>query len=70
RSRGINSLVGTPKGHVSRIEKPLLEQTRMQAREGVRVKILQQESEFYVSVESHNRVAKERSMHRRRLKRL
>ncbi|MDG6027254.1 MAG: hypothetical protein E3K40_11215 [Candidatus Brocadia sp.] len=70
RSRGINSLVGTPKGHVSRIEKPLLEQTWMQAREGVRVKILQQESEFYVSVESHNRVAKERPMRRRRLKRL
>ena len=34
------------------------------------MKILQQESEFYVSVESHNRVAKERSMRRRRLKRL
>ncbi|MCC7211186.1 MAG: hypothetical protein E3K40_03520 [Candidatus Brocadia sp.] len=61
RSRGIDYLVGTPKGHVSRVEKPLLEQTWMQARESVRVKIFQQESECYVSVESHNRVAKERS---------
>lgn len=34
------------------------------------MKILQQESEFYVYVESHDRVAKERSMRRRRLKRL
>ena len=40
------------------------------ARESVSVKILQQESEFYVYVESHDRVAKERSMRRRRLKRL
>ena len=42
----------------------------MQARESVSVKILLQESEFYVSVESHDRVAKARSMRRRRLKRL
>ena len=34
------------------------------------MKILPQESEFYVYVESHDRVAKERSMRRRRLKRL
>ena len=42
----------------------------MQARESVSVKILLQESEFYVSVESHDRVAKARSMRRRGLKRL
>ncbi len=70
RSRGIDYLVGTPKGHLTHVEKPLLEQPWMQARESVRVKILQQESEFYVYVESHNRVVKERSMRRRRLKRL
>jgi transposase len=70
RSRGIDYLVGTPKGHLTRVEKPLLEQTWIQARENVRVKILPQESEFYVYVESHDRVAKERSMRRRRLKRL
>jgi transposase len=70
RERGIDYLVGTPKGHLTRVEKPLLEQTWMQARESVRVKILQQESEFYVYVESQDRVAKERSMRRRRLRRL
>jgi len=70
RYRGIDYLVGTPKGHLTRIEKQLLEQPWIQARENVSVKILQQESEFYVYVESHGRVAKERSMRRRRLKRL
>ncbi|GAN33304.1 transposase IS4 family protein [Candidatus Brocadia sinica JPN1] len=70
RERGIDYLVGTPKGHLTRVEKPLLEQTWMQARESVRVKILQQESEFYVYVESQDRVAKERSMRWRRLRRL
>ena len=70
RERGIDYLVGTPKGHLTRVEKPLLEKTWVEARENVRVKILQQESEFYVFVESQDRVAKERSMRRRRLKRL
>jgi len=70
RSRGIDYLVGTPKGHLTRVEKQLLEQPWVQARESVSVKILQQESEFYVYVESHDRVDKERSMRRRRLKRL
>lgn len=70
RSRGIEYLVGTPKGRLTHVEKPLLEQPWTQARESVRVKILQQESEFYVYVESHDRVAKERSMRRRRFKRL
>ena len=68
--RGIDYLVDTPKGHLTRVEKPLLEKTWVEARENVRVKILQQESEFYVFVESQDRVAKERSMRRRRLKRL
>lgn len=66
RSRGIDYLVGTPKGHLARVEKPLLEQEWIQTRESVRVKILKQESEFSVYVESHDRVIKERSMCRRR----
>ncbi len=70
RSRGIEYLVGTPKGRLTHVEKPLLEQPWTQARESVRVKILQQESEFYVYVESHDRVVKERSMRRCRFKRL
>ncbi|UJS20832.1 MAG: hypothetical protein L3J18_00435 [Candidatus Brocadia sp.] len=34
------------------------------------MKVLRQESEFYVYVESHDRVSKERAMRRRRLRRL
>ena len=63
-------MVGTPKGHLMRVEKPLPEKSWIEARENVRVKILQQESEFYVYVESQYRVSKERSMRRRRLRRL
>jgi hypothetical protein len=55
----------TREGFLDRIEKQLLEQRWIQARENVSVKIPQQESEFYVYVESHDRVAKERSMRRR-----
>ena len=39
RERGIDYLVGTPKGHLTRIAKPLLEQTWLQARESVGVQI-------------------------------
>jgi len=70
RSRGIDYLVGTPKGRLTKMEKPLLEQPWIRARESVSVKVLQQEDEFYVYVESKDRVAKERSMRRRKLKRL
>jgi len=70
RLRGIDYLVGTPKGRVSKLEKSLLERPWTQACDSVSVKILEQEEEFYVYVKSADRVAKERSMRRRRLKRL
>jgi transposase len=68
RGRGIEYLVGTPKGRLSKLEAALLEQPWSQARESVAVKTLPQEGEFYVYVESRDRVAKERSMRRWRLK--
>ena len=68
RGRGIQYLVGTPKGRLSKLEGALLERPWSQARESVSVKVLPQEGEFYVYVESRDRVAKERSMRRRRLK--
>ena len=70
RRRGIDYLVGTPKGRLSKLEKSLLEEDWTQARESVSVKLLKQGEEFYVYVESKDRVAKERSMRRRKLKRL
>ena len=70
RARGVDYLVGTPKGRLTKLEKDLLERPWVQARESVQVKLLEQDEEFYVLVESRERVAKERSMRRRRLKRL
>jgi len=70
RARQSSYLVGTPKGRLTKLEKALLGQDWTQARDNVRVKMVQQQDEFYLYVESKERVAKERSMRRRRLKRL
>jgi hypothetical protein len=61
-------LVGTPKGRLSRLEKALLAKPWQQAREGVQVKLLAQDSELYVFAESVDRVTKERAMRRRQMK--
>jgi hypothetical protein len=70
RGRGIQYLVGTPKGRLTKLEAALLTRPWSRARQAVAVKTLAQEGEFYVYVESRDRVAKERSMRRRRLKHL
>ena len=64
----IKYLVGTPRGRLTRLEKQLLDKPWHSARPGVKVKLLAQQSELYVLAESHDRIAKERSMRRRRLK--
>jgi transposase len=66
----VQYLVGTPKGQLGKHEAELLKLPWQQAREGVRVKMLGKEQEMYVCVESQARVGKERSMRRRRLKKL
>jgi transposase len=70
RTRGIQYLVGTPKGRLSKLESALMERPWSRARESVGVKMLPGDGEFYVYVESRDRVTKERSMRRRRLKHL
>lgn len=70
REQGGKYLVGTPKGRLNKLEEALLSQPWRKARERVRVKLLEQGEEFYVYVESADRVTKERAMRRRRLKRL
>lgn len=71
RNRKIDYLVGTPKGRLTRLEKSLLEIPWTKAREHVRVKTAQDsEGDFYVYVESQDRVAKERSMRLRSLRAL
>jgi len=64
----VKYLVGTPKGRLNRLEKPLLDKPWHQARSGVEVKLLAQDDELYVLAQSEDRVHKERSMRRRQLK--
>ena len=66
----VQYLVGTPKGRLSKLEKDLLEKPWQEARPGVTVKLLPREGELYVLARSADRVAKERSMRRRQLKKL
>ena len=64
----VKYLVGTPRGRLTRLEKQLVDKPWHSARPGVKVKLLTQQGELYVLAESHDRIAKERSMRRRRLK--
>jgi transposase len=66
----VQYLVGTPKGRLTKLEKDLVEKPWQQARPGVTVKLLPREGELYVLARSADRVAKERAMRRRQLKRL
>src|SRR5216683_4660229 len=63
-------VLAAPKGRLTRLEKPLVAQPWQEARPGVQVKLLAQEGELYVLAQSRDRVAKERAMRRRQLKRL
>src|SRR5579884_956109 len=64
----VQYLVGTPKGRLTALERPLLEKPWKQARPDVRVKLLAQDAELYVFAESRDRIAKERGMRRRQMK--
>jgi len=66
----VHYIVGTPKGRLTKYEKRFLERDWEQVRPGVEVKHLEETGEQYVLARSSNRVGKERSMRRRRLKRL
>jgi len=68
RRRGAFYLVGTPKGRLSRLEQELASRAWHQARPEVRVKLLPQQDELYVFVQSAARIDKERAMRRKKLK--
>jgi len=63
-------LVGTPKGRLSQLEDQLSQLPWQQVRAGVEVKLVKETGEVYVLAQSVDRVAKERAMRRRQLKRL
>jgi hypothetical protein len=66
----VSYLVGTPKGRLTKLEKELADKPWQQVREQLRVKLLPQDGEVYVLAQSGARTAKERGMHRRKLKAL
>ena len=70
RQPPVRYLVGTPKGRLTRLEKKLAALAWTQARPQVQVKLLPEEGELYVLVNSQARIDKERAMRLRRLKRL
>jgi len=57
RTEGAFYLVGTPKGRLTKLEKKLLQLPWHQVREQVRVKLLETEGEFYLYVESGDRLS-------------
>jgi hypothetical protein len=66
----VRYLVGTPKGRLSKLEAALLPAPWQQVRDGITVKLLPQADEVYVLARSASRVAKERAIRRKQLKRL
>ena len=64
----VQYLVGTPRGRLSQYEQKLAGLPWQVAREGVSVKLLEEDQELYVLAESKDRVNKERAMRRRQLK--
>ena len=64
----VSYLVGTPKGQLTALEAALTQRPWQQARPSARVKLLPREAETYVLAESQDRIQKERSMRRRRLR--
>ena len=66
----VHSLVGTPKGRLTKLETSFLGQPWQAVRPCVEVKLLAEEGELYILVHSESRVLKERSMRTRRLKKL
>lgn len=66
----VQYLVGTPKGRLTALEAALTDKPWKSVRDGVQVKLLPSEGEMYVLARSRDRIAKERAMRRRQLKRL
>jgi len=64
----VSYLVGTPKGRLTALEKDLLYCPWKNVRQNVQVKLLVKDGETYVLAQSEDRIAKERSMRRRRLR--
>ena len=70
RAQGVQYLVGTPKGRLTRLEKSFLPQPWQELHEGVSVKLLDESGELLVLARSTERIQKERAMRLRKLRKL
>ena len=70
RNEGVQYLVGTPKGNLTKLEKSFLALPWKVVHEGVRVKLLNDSNELWVLARSTDRASKEMAMRRRKLKKL
>jgi len=66
----VQYLVGTPRGRLNRLEKAFIAKPWEEARASVQVKLLEHENETYVLARSDGRRDKERSIRKRRLRKL
>jgi len=70
RTEGVDYLVGTPRGQLSRLEADLATVPWQKVRDDVQVKLLARDGEMYVLAKSTARRQKEHAMRRRRLRAL
>jgi len=70
RQAGTDYLVGTPRSMLNKLQQSLTGLAWQQAREDVRVKLLEQDGEVYVLAQSQARQKKETAMRRRKLRKL
>jgi hypothetical protein len=70
RSEGVDYLVGTPRGQLSKLEADLAGLPWQKVRDDVQVKLLTRDGEVYVLAKSDSRRQKEHAMRRRRLRTL
>ncbi len=66
----VHYLVGTPRGRLNKLEEKFLDKTWEVARDSVEVKLLAEDDEIYILARSSGRVDKERSIRKRKLKKL
>lgn len=66
----VQYIVGTPKGRLTTLERKFLEQPWQKVRNSVEVKLLPEEEELYVLAKSAKRIAKERAIRQRKLRKL
>jgi hypothetical protein len=69
RAQGVQYLVGTPKGRLTKLEKSFLERPWHDVHDGVTVKLLDESGELLVLARSAARVLKEHAMRMRKLRR-